>query len=96
MIASQEEYDDQGNLTGRFCGIPSYREGKVTRLHQWLKEQGHSRSDYKKILFYSDSHNDLPLLSLVDEPIIVNPDALLREHALKNNWEIVDFGIKRD
>ena len=96
LIASQEEYDAQGNLTGRFCGIPSYREGKVTRLHQWLKEQGRSRSDYNKILFYSDSHNDLPLLSLVDEPIIVNPDPQLREHALKNNWKVVDFGIQRE
>ena len=96
LIASQEEYDVQGNLTGHFCGIPSYREGKVTRFHQWLKEQGRQRNYYKKILFYSDSHNDLPLLSLVDEPIIVNPDPQLREHALKNNWKIVDFGIKRE
>ena len=95
LIASQEEYDAQGNLTGHLCGIPSYREGKVTRLHQWLKEQGRSRGDYNKILFYSDSHNDLPLLSLVNEPIIVTPDPQLREHALKNNWKIVDFGIQR-
>lgn len=95
LIASQEEYDDQGNLTGYFCGIPSYREGKVTRFHQWLQEEGRQRSDYGKILFYSDSHNDLPLLSVVDEPIIVNPDPQLREHALKNSWKIVDFGIQR-
>ncbi|MBM3856410.1 MAG: HAD family hydrolase [Verrucomicrobia bacterium] len=95
LIASQEEYDEAGNLTGRFCGVPSYREGKVTRLQQWFQQQGRSREDYKKILFYSDSHNDIPLLSLVDEPIIVNPDAQLHEHALKNHWKIVDFGIKR-
>lgn len=95
LLASQEEYDEAGNFTGRFCGVPSYRTGKITRLHQWFQEQQRSKEDYQKILFYSDSHNDIPLLSLVDEPIIVNPDDQLREHALKNQWKIVDFGIKR-
>ena len=96
LIASQEGYDTQGNLTGGISGTPSYREGKVTRLYQWFKEQQRTRSYYGKVLFYSDSHNDLPLLSLVDEPIIVNPDPQLREHALNNKWKIVDFGIQRD
>lgn len=95
LIASQEEYDAEGNLTGGLSGIASYREGKVTRLHQWFQEEQYSKDDYKEIWFYSDSHNDLPLLSIVDQPIIVNPDHLLREHALKNQWKIVDFGIKR-
>lgn len=95
LIASQEEYDQAGNLTGRFCGVPSYREGKITRLHQWLAAQQRSQKDYQKVWFYSDSHNDIPLLSLVDRPIIVNPDTQLQEHALKHGWKIVDFGIQR-
>lgn len=95
LIASREEYDEIGNFTGRFHGIPSYREGKVTRLQQWFQEQKRSREDYQEIWFYSDSHNDIPLLSLVDRPMIVNPDVQLHEHALKKQWEILDFGIKR-
>jgi HAD superfamily hydrolase (TIGR01490 family) len=95
LIASQEEHDAQGNLTGRFCGIPSYREGKVTRLQQWLQQQKRCWEDYQEVWFYSDSHNDLPLLSLVHRPIIVNPDEQLYQQALKNQWKIVDFGIKR-
>lgn len=93
LIASQEEYDSEGVLTGHFSGIPSYREGKIKRFHQWLET--HQRSNYQEIWFYSDSHNDLPLLSIVDQPIAVNPDAQLHEHALKNHWKIVDFGIQR-
>lgn len=95
LIAPQEEYDAEGNLTGHFCGVPSYREGKVTRVQQWLQEEKRTWEDYEKVWFYSDSHNDIPLLSLVDYPIVVNPDSKLQEHALKKQWKIVDFGIKR-
>ncbi len=95
LIASQEEYDQVGNFTGRCYGVPSYRDGKITRLHQWFEEQQRSREHYDKVVFYSDSHNDIPLLSFVDEPIIVNPDAKLQEYALKRQWKIVDFGIQR-
>jgi HAD superfamily hydrolase (TIGR01490 family) len=95
LIASQEEHDAAGNFTGHLSGVPSYREGKVTRLHQWFQEQNRSWSDYEEVWFYSDSHNDLALLSIVDRPMVVNPDPQLREHALKNRWKIVDFGIRR-
>ena len=95
LIASKAECDAQGNYTGESCGVPSYREGKITRLHEWLAAEGRSWNDYEEIIFYSDSHNDLPLLSLVHRPIIVNPDQQLLAHAREKNWEIVDFGITR-
>lgn len=95
LIASQEERDTEGHFTGGVTGIPSYREGKIKRLQQWLQEQGRSWNDYQSSWFYSDSHNDLPLLSLVDQPMVVNPDATLRSHAEERGWKIIDFGIKQ-
>ncbi len=96
LIASQVERDAQGNYTGWTLGIPSYGEGKVTRLHKWLSEQGRLWEDYTTVWFYSDSFNDLPLLSLVHHPIIVNPDEKLFHHAQQQHWKIVDFGVKRN
>ncbi|MBX9743042.1 MAG: HAD-IB family hydrolase [Chthoniobacterales bacterium] len=95
LIASQEERDAHGRYTGGTTGTPSYREGKITRLREWLAKQGHCWEDFQSIWFYSDSHNDLPLLSLVDHPMIVNPDKKLLLHAQEQGWQIVDFGVKR-
>lgn len=95
LIASRAERDAQGNYTGNTLGTPSYREGKVIRFQEWLDEQDHDRNDYKEILFYSDSHNDLPLLSIVTHPIAVNPDEQLLQHALQQHWQIADFGVER-
>lgn len=93
LIATQEERDACNRYTGRIAGTPSYREGKITRLQEWFALQGFRRKDFQSIWFYSDSFNDLPLLSLVDHPIIVNPDEKLWRHAQEVGWEIVDFGV---
>jgi len=93
LIASNVERDAQGNYTGRSFGIPSYQEGKVRRLQEWCLDQGRSLEDYKDVWFYSDSHNDLPLLSKVNHPVAVNPDAKLLQHAREKNWPVVDFGV---
>ena len=77
-----------GFYTGRTEGVLTYREGKVTRLHSWLAEHNESMQG---AYFYSDSRNDLPLLSLVDQPFTVNPDPVLRHHAEQNNWPILTW-----
>ena len=87
LIASDGEIIND-HYTGKPSGVPSYKEGKVTRLQQWLEETGHN---LEGSYFYSDSHNDLPLLSIVDNPIVVDPDQILRQHALDHGWPILSF-----
>ena len=75
-----------GCYSGKTCGVLTYREGKVTRLQHWLGEQAES---LEGAFFYSDSRNDLPLLSKVSNPRAVNPDEALRTHAQENGWPIL-------
>lgn len=79
---------ENNQYTGRIVGIPSFQEGKVTRLEQWLKEQN---TDLQGSYFYSDSHNDLPLLRVVDHPVAVDPDATLRQVATEHRWPIISL-----
>jgi len=74
-----------GVYSGNTVGILTYREGKVTRLLEWLDEQ---EENLEGASFYSDSRNDLPLLLKVDYPHVVNPDPVLREHAEQAGWPI--------
>ena len=74
--------------TGNITGTPSFAEGKVTRLRQWLNEND---KNLNGSYFYSDSHNDLPLLRLVDHPIAVDPDKKLKATAVENNWQIISL-----
>lgn len=85
LIATEPE-ERNGSFTGKVAGTPSYREGKVARLSSWMAEHGTTLRDS---WFYSDSHNDLPLLSLVDHPVAVNPDDILRQEAQKRGWQIL-------
>jgi HAD superfamily hydrolase (TIGR01490 family) len=87
LIASEGEIIND-RYTGKPSGVPSYKEGKVTRLQQWLEETGHS---LEGSYFYSDSHNDLPLLNIVDNPVVVDPDPILHQHALDHGWPILSF-----
>lgn len=87
LIATDPEEQD-GRYTGLVRGIPCYREGKVARLRQWLAESGQPLAGST---FYSDSHNDLPLLELVDHPVAVNPDATLADHARRRGWPILEL-----
>jgi len=77
--------------TGRTHGVPNMREGKVTRLREWLAERGEGDAALAGATLYSDSSNDLPLLSAVGRPVVVDPDARLRAHALAQGWEIVEL-----
>lgn len=87
LIASDAEIVD-GRYTGKPSGIPSYAEGKVTRLKQWLEEHQYNPDEQ---WFYSDSHNDLPLLRTVNHPVAVDPDELLRTEAEKLGWPIISL-----
>ena len=75
-------------LSGRTRGVLTYREGKIARLEAWLAEQGESLDGAS---FYSDSHNDLPLLQRVERPRAVNPDPQLRAHAEARGWPIISL-----
>jgi HAD superfamily hydrolase (TIGR01490 family) len=85
LIATEPEMVD-GRYTGNVAGTPCFREGKVTRLNQWL---GRHRLDLAGSSFYSDSHNDLPLLQRVEHPVAVDPDATLARHARERGWPII-------
>jgi HAD superfamily hydrolase (TIGR01490 family) len=87
LIATEPEIID-GCYTGEIIGTPCYQSGKVTRLQQWLEERGESLHGS---CFYSDSHNDLPLLELVDRPVAVDPDDTLRRVAESRGWEIISL-----
>ncbi len=77
-----------GRYTGEVAGIPSYREGKVLRLRDWLVERG---ADLQGSTFYSDSHNDIPLLETVEHPVAVDPDPALEAHARAQGWRIISL-----
>lgn len=74
--------------TGEVDGIPCFREGKVERLNNWLEKTGHNLQDSS---FYSDSHNDLPLLEMVTQPVAVDPDETLANHARTRGWSIISL-----
>ncbi|WP_434777003.1 HAD family hydrolase [Neisseria sp. Ec49-e6-T10] len=92
LIAVELE-EQNGRYTGNYVGVPSFKEGKITRLNHWLSERNLDLDDFDKVYFYSDSRNDMPLLSLVNSPVAVNPDDFLRQHANKHNWQIIDFQL---
>lgn len=87
LIAPIPEYVDN-RYTGNIVGVPSFREGKVTRLEAWLEQTGLTLAGST---FYSDSHNDLPLLRRVDHPVAVDPDAKLRQEAEAQQWRIISL-----
>ncbi|MBA1197929.1 HAD superfamily hydrolase (TIGR01490 family) [Pseudomonas sp. BIGb0278] len=75
-----------GVYTGNTHGVLTYREGKITRLLEWLDQE---QENLEGASFYSDSRNDLPLLLKVDHPKAVNPDPVLRAHAEQHGWPIL-------
>ena len=78
-----------GRVTGAIHGVPAYREGKVTRVRQWLARQGLACEDFERITFYSDSTNDLPLLERVSHPVATNPAPALERIAAERGWPIL-------
>jgi HAD superfamily hydrolase (TIGR01490 family) len=90
LIATEPEHKD-GEFTGRVAGVPCFREGKITKLDNWLAERGWTLDSFDNNTFYSDSLNDLPLLCKVKHPVAVNPDATLRAHAEQQGWRIISL-----
>jgi len=88
LIATEPEHKD-GEFTGRVAGVPSFREGKIIRLESWLKQRDLNLENFAESTFYSDSLNDLPLMSKVKNPVAVNPDATLLAHAENQGWPII-------
>jgi HAD superfamily hydrolase (TIGR01490 family) len=89
LIALELERDGAGSVTGRIRGVPTFREGKVTRVEHWLSTLGHVPSDFDRITFYSDSINDLPLLEWCTHPVATNPGAALAAVAAERGWPIL-------
>lgn len=92
ILATDAELIDD-RYTGLMTGTPCFREGKITRLHQWLEtaaEHGFT-GDLTGCYFYSDSINDLPLMQVVDNPVAVDPDDKLRQHAQQHGWPVISL-----
>jgi len=90
LVATELEVRD-GRFTGKPSGTPCFREGKITRVEEWLAGQGRIFASFTAIWFYSDSQNDLPLLEYVTHPVAVDPDEVLRGVAVKRGWQIVSL-----
>jgi HAD superfamily hydrolase (TIGR01490 family) len=90
LLATELEQED-GRFTGRAVGTPCFREGKVVRLREWLAGRGERLADYSESWFYTDSANDIPLLSEVTHPVAVHPDDRLRAYAQARDWPILSL-----
>lgn len=88
LIATQAE-TFKGKLSGKVAGVASYAKGKITRLEQWMTN--HPEQTLEGSYFYSDSHNDIPLLAHVEHPFVVDGDEKLIKHAKENQWPIISL-----
>ena len=89
LMAVQLESDAAGRTTGRVRGVPSFREGKIDRVDDWLALRGLRWADVAHSVFYSDSTNDLPLLDRASEPVATNPSPALDAIARERGWRIL-------
>ena len=89
-LATEVEVVD-GRFTGRTLGVLNMRTGKVERLRAWLQDQGEPDTVLRQATFYTDSINDLPLLSVVRRPVVVDPDPRLESAALRKGWQVLRF-----
>ena len=87
LLATEPEIVS-GRYTGKVSGIPCFKSGKIENLMPWLERNGESLKDST---FYSDSHNDLPLLEMVDNPVVVNADKILAKIAQTKGWDILNW-----
>ena len=87
LLATEPEIVS-GRYTGKVTGIPCFKSGKIENLMPWLERNGESLKDST---FYSDSHNDLPLLEMVDNPVVVNADKILAKIAQTKGWDILNW-----
>jgi HAD superfamily hydrolase (TIGR01490 family) len=87
LLATEPEIIDN-SYTGNVSGVPCFQAGKVERLSDWLEDGRQSLDDS---WFYSDSHNDLPLLGKVTHPVAVDPDKILEQHAKDHHWPVISL-----
>lgn len=87
LLATEPEVRN-GQFTGQVAGIPCFREGKILRLREWLQQHNQTLTDS---WFYSDSHNDIPLLEQVSHPIAVDPDDKLAQYASNRKWKQISL-----
>ena len=87
LLATEPEMKN-GEFTGNIIGTPNFGAGKVARVKEWLET---SQQPTQGSFFYSDSRNDIPLLELVDHPIVVDGDEKLTQHAIQNNWKRISL-----
>jgi HAD superfamily hydrolase (TIGR01490 family) len=90
LIGSDPEMVN-GEYTGGVSGVPSFKEGKVTRINQFLAERNKRLDDFEVSYFYSDSHNDLPLMQLVTNPVAVDADEILTAYAQELAWPLISL-----
>jgi HAD superfamily hydrolase (TIGR01490 family) len=89
LIATLLERDEQGRVTGALRGTPSFREGKISRVNDWLAGQGLTLDSFECSWFYSDSSNDLPLMERVSHPVATNPGPALAQVAHARGWPVL-------
>lgn len=89
LIAAMPETTADGNITGKLLGTPTQGEGKVVHTKAWLAKLGKRLEDFETVHFYSDSHNDIPLMSVVTHPVATNPNAALTSHAAAQGWPTI-------
>ena len=87
LLATEPEFVS-GRFTGKVSGIPCFQSGKIDNLMPWLEK---NNENLIGSYFYSDSHNDLPLLELVDNPVVINGDPILIAAANENGWTNLDW-----
>ena len=90
LIATEPDQED-GEFNGQVVGTPCFREGKITRLEDWMDEHNLTWLSFLESWFYSDSLNDIPLLKKVTNPVAVDPDSTLEKYAKENNWPIISL-----
>lgn len=90
LIATIPAQQD-GAFTGKPRGTPAFKSGKIERVEAWLESLGLYFGSFEQSWFYSDSHNDLPLMQKVDKPVAVDPDDTLRAHAVQRGWPVISL-----
>lgn len=89
LLAAEPEFTADGEVTGKLLGIPPYGAGKVINIQNWLGAMDKSLQSFERSTFYSDSHNDIPLLTAVSHPVATNPNAKLEAYAKAHGWPII-------
>ena len=87
LLATEPEIIN-GRYSGAITGVPCFQDGKVEQLESWLETRQLTLDDS---WFYSDSHNDLPLLNRVSHPVAVDPDEILKQHAEEHGWPVISL-----